>query len=86
MGFLILHFKLNVIKKNFKVLVLNSEVEISINIMLSYLHVSLLKISDKLSRKYLSFSDGGLWSATQSLFQVFIEISIKIISKSSETC
>ena len=69
MGFLILHFKQNVIKKNFKVLVLNREVEISINIILSYLHISLFKIRDKLSRTYLSF----LMVVCRVQYRVFFE-------------
>ena len=59
-GFFNSAFQIKCDQKNFKVLVLDSEVEISINIILSHLNVSLFKVSDKLSRKYLSFSDGGL--------------------------
>ena len=75
----------NVFIKTSRFLYSTVRLKFPINIILSNWQVSLFKISDKRSIKYLSSCDDGLQTPMQSNFRVLMENSIKIISQLSGT-
>ena len=79
-------FHVKCVHKNFKVFFAAVRLKSPINIILSNLQVSLFKISDKLSTKYLSFVIVVYkGQSMQSHFRDMIENSTKIISQSLGT-
>ena len=73
-----MHSKSNVLIKTSRFLFSTVRLKSLINIILSYLLVCLFKISDKLSRKYLSFCDGGYRGQYRIIFKFLWKIQSKL--------
>ena len=84
-NFLIKYYKSNVLMKTLNFLFSSVRLKSPINIILSYMHVCLFKISGKCSRKYLSFSDGTVQRSMESHFRDLVENPTKNISESLGT-